>query len=303
MGLMRAERGAVGALFAVALTGLVALSALGVDLGRLYVQRARVSAAVDAAALAGAQALPDDPGRAVLLAQEYLDKNNAPASAATVTVAESGDRIRVETAQDVAMSFARVLGLTAQSVSAGAIAHVGQLSGIQGVVPLAVRRGDYEAGAAVVLKVDAHSAEPANRGNFMALALGGRGANNFEEMVRNGYGDWLRVGDWVSTETGNMAGPAQRAIEDRVATDPEATWDEVGRRSGRLVKVAVIDDFNVNGRGEVAVVGLAVIFLEEVRGNPHQAEVTARFLRYVESGEMSGGAAADFGARVVRLER
>src|SRR5687768_16317539 len=57
----RRERGAVLVHVAVAMTGLLAFSALTIDLGSLWVARGQAQNAVDAAALAGAIALAGNP--------------------------------------------------------------------------------------------------------------------------------------------------------------------------------------------------------------------------------------------------
>jgi hypothetical protein len=58
---------------------LVAFVALSVDVGFFLRHRAVVQQAVDAAALAGAQELPDDPAAAEAIVREYIEKNGVDA--------------------------------------------------------------------------------------------------------------------------------------------------------------------------------------------------------------------------------
>src|SRR3970040_1077885 len=77
----RGERGQALVLGALALVVLFGFTAMAVDVGFFLRHRAVVQQAVDAAALAGAQELPDDPGLAEELAKDFAQKNGvAPAT-------------------------------------------------------------------------------------------------------------------------------------------------------------------------------------------------------------------------------
>ncbi|HEU4399914.1 MAG TPA: pilus assembly protein TadG-related protein [Actinomycetota bacterium] len=69
------ERGSVAVLVALALTVLLGLAALAVDVGLSWAVRAEAQTAADAAALAGASGLPAGPAGAVAAVRQYLDAN------------------------------------------------------------------------------------------------------------------------------------------------------------------------------------------------------------------------------------
>jgi hypothetical protein len=71
------ERGQVVALLAVSLVALLGMSALVLDVGFTWYAKRQVQAQIDAAALAGAQELPDTAA-ATRLANAYLAKNPLP---------------------------------------------------------------------------------------------------------------------------------------------------------------------------------------------------------------------------------
>src|SRR3712207_1561377 len=87
------ERGAVLVHVAVAMTGLLAFSALSIDLGMLWVARAQLQNAADAAALAGGVSLAylgsdEDSARAsaqAIVQQHQVWGQQVPAAAAAVT--------------------------------------------------------------------------------------------------------------------------------------------------------------------------------------------------------------------------
>jgi uncharacterized membrane protein len=58
-----------------ALTVLLGIAALAIDVSSWYQTKRHDQAVADAAALAGAQALPDDPAQATTLALGYANKN------------------------------------------------------------------------------------------------------------------------------------------------------------------------------------------------------------------------------------
>ena len=79
------QRGQVMVLFALIAGVLVLFVMLVVDVGFLLVEKSQVQNAVDAAALAGAQELPDDAGQAELVAREYAEANGVDPDGLTIT--------------------------------------------------------------------------------------------------------------------------------------------------------------------------------------------------------------------------
>lgn len=299
---LRRQRGSVLVVVAAALVAILGLAALGTDVGRLYIERQRLVNAADAAALAAAQRLPNDPQGAVTNARTYLQRNGVNPDTAQITLTDSNHQITVNLPGQVGMTFARVIGIDSADVEGGAAARVANLSGTVGAVPLGVPQANWQVGQQVILKLDADSGTIAP-GNYMALALGKTGSSSYEANLRNGYQGWLRVNDWIATETGNMATPTVRAINYRISQDPYSTWETVRRQSARLVVVPVLRDYNVNGRGEVLIVGFAMFFIEKAEDKgSNKGEITGRFVRMVTEGEYSG-TAPDFGVYVTKLVR
>jgi hypothetical protein len=296
------QRGSVTVVVAIALTALVGLVALGTDVGRLYLAKQRAAAAADAAALSGAQLLPFDQHKALLTVEEYLRKNGVREQAVTVDLDPALRTLTVTVEDTVDYTFARVLGQTQGRVAGGAVARVQPVSGYNAVVPFGVVRDDWQLGDPVELKATSGTGQLAP-GNFGALALGARGAASYETNLRGGYIGWIRAGEWIAVETGNMAEPTRRAVQGRIAEDPYATYDTVRKGSPRIIVIPMLDSFEVNGRGEVQVVGFAAFFLESVGQHGNMTgNVHGRFLRYILVGE-SNGSGADFGAYTIKLTR
>src|SRR5207244_8786379 len=103
------------------LLGLVSLST---DVGQLMSARRQLQNAADAAALAGAQRLPDYASVARTDAGIWAGKNGiASPDTVTTTVRTTSitdDTIQVTVTRNVPYAFARVLGFTSQDVTATA---------------------------------------------------------------------------------------------------------------------------------------------------------------------------------------
>ena len=80
---LKSEQGQVLGLVTVALVAMLAMSALIMDVGFAWYAKRQLQASVDAAALAGAQAFPDN-AQATQLAKDYLTKNNPTSGGITI---------------------------------------------------------------------------------------------------------------------------------------------------------------------------------------------------------------------------
>lgn len=123
---LRSEESGQSLIMVVLLLGvLLSFSALVVDVGLLYAEKARLQNAADAAALAGAQALPNytlAEGAAVT----YAGSNGVTSSAVDVTVPYGDNtKVKVEVENEVPYIFANFLNLvgTGTTVSASAVAQ------------------------------------------------------------------------------------------------------------------------------------------------------------------------------------
>jgi Flp pilus assembly protein TadG len=119
---LHSERGQVLPLFVMLLLAFIAMIGLAVDVGRIYVARAELSRALDAAALAGVLELPDTDA-AQARASAYMQENQSDAS---VTFPAAGDnQFRVEGRRSVSMLFMRIVGFGDMDITANAAAGFG----------------------------------------------------------------------------------------------------------------------------------------------------------------------------------
>lgn len=314
-GEMRGEHGYVLVVVALMGVGLMGVAALALDAGRGYLTRMELQDAVDAAALAGVRELPGDPEGARRLALEYASRHGLSPEQVDVrvmTASEAGGQaptageppsvLRVTAAVEASTSFARVWGIADLPVAASGEAAVAPLAGARGIVPLGVPDQEFVVGEWYALKLAGGEGE---HGNFQALSLGGRGASNYEDRLARGWGELVRVGEWLPTEPGNMSGPTYRGIEERMArARPAETFEDFAPDSPRLLLVPVVDFSGACGRDRVQVVGFAHFYLEDCTGRGSECWIIGRFVRRAVPGELGGwDGASSWHALGIRLTR
>ena len=126
----RLESGIVVVWFALLLTGLVAITALCVDIGLWYVEARHVQKAADTAALAGAVHLPGDANAAQTVARENATQNGYThgASSGSVTVAATQvagkpTQLKVDITKTFPGVFGSVFGLGSLRITRSATAE------------------------------------------------------------------------------------------------------------------------------------------------------------------------------------
>jgi len=313
------ESGQTIVLFALSLTVLVAFLALTFDIGRMALDRRSVQNAADAAALAGAQMLPDDPDTAIADATAYAALNGISADElGAVTVSStyvSNDTIEVTLARDVDFVFAPVVGMFSGTVNVSATALSGGVVGVALLAPLAVEQSVFDGLNPRDMATLKYNATDSSTGNFLPLALDGTGSSEYEENLTTGSDQLLcSVGSETascpseaSTQPGNMVGKTRSALDWIFANTSEDcnTYDEVfppsagdpsrlsiaascnkftnpAAASYQLVLVPVIDSL-CNGSCTVTVQEFALFFLESYTcsgsGQGNSCDLVGRYVQ------------------------
>ena len=133
------ESGQVVVLLVTFLVVLLGMAAFAIDVGSWYRADRALQSSVDAAALAAAQALPDDPGGAGALAAEYGEKNGGGIDSVSVTTAVVGDDTVVVTGKrDAPGFFSKIFNIDSVEVHARAAARAGTLEEARWAAPFGV---------------------------------------------------------------------------------------------------------------------------------------------------------------------
>ena len=291
------QKGNIMVMTAIALSAIIGMSALVIDVGSVMIEKHRLLNAVDSAALAGGQELPIYPDAARNIAIEYAEANGAVPGRILVEIDEDSCGIRVTAEQTVNYRFAGIFGLFSKEVSQSAYVKLGVAGSVyEGLRPFAVEWDGFSYGESVTLK---EGAGDGKTGNYGAVALGLRGADSFKDNVKFGYSGKISVGDQIDTEPGNMSGPTVDGINYILGKD-SATCEDFTKTSLRLWTIPVVDSFDALGRDQIEVSGFAVFFVEETREEDKSAVVVGRFIEYVASGD-TDDTANNYGAYGLRL--
>lgn len=143
---IRIEKGQMMVISALAMTALIGFAALSVDTGRIYMTKSSLQNAADAAALAGAQELPDNPMGAVSAANQYLANNGITDETVEVTVGEENKSIKVTVERNLPMTLASVVGFNNADVKADTTVNLGVAASVPWIVPFVIPKPPADSG-------------------------------------------------------------------------------------------------------------------------------------------------------------
>ncbi len=317
-GRLQGQSGAVMVVVALLIPVVMGMTALVVDLGMVWETRRQLQNCADAAALAAAADLGNDSvAYSTALSYVYAPKSfgcldAGDPSPAVTFLDQNGDgvhdAVQVVTTRSVHFGLARLLGRTASTVAARAVAgkvtpteflgmqpfglqmDPGQPCGLADTSRYTINGQPLRFGQTYTIKYGS-AGNSGSPGNYQALALGGNGANVYRDNVTYGYQGWIGPCDTVTTEPGNMVGPTLQAMQDRLEHDPDYVdpWSEIiltnpplgcARWTGckRVILIALVPPLG-NGRSDATVLTLAWFLVQDIgtSGN-HRSEITGRFI-------------------------
>jgi Flp pilus assembly protein TadG len=234
---LRNESGQVMVLTALFMVVIVGMTAFVVDVGSWFRAQRSTQSTVDAAALAGAQALPSDPSLASSLAINYGTKNGGGVAGANITFASKyspNDTIRIKTTRTAPGLFSKVFGIATVTVGAHASAVAGVPAQAEYVAPIVVNilhpklsgPGCPSACFGPSHQTTLPLGKTGAPGAFDLLNLnqnqtsGTVGASTLADWIQNGYTKYLPLGGYFSDPGAKFNGnPFQGALNARIGTD------------------------------------------------------------------------------------
>ncbi|HYX85198.1 MAG TPA: pilus assembly protein TadG-related protein [Gaiellales bacterium] len=276
------ESGQTLVLTVLFMVGLLGVCALTIDVGNLYEQRRQTQSAADAAALAGAAAIPS--GSYTAEAQREAGLNDRPGD--QVAVSYNGtDSVTVKVTRQAPSFFLGVFGIKTVTVSASATATIQATAQIQGhISPYAVTRDAYANGTGTQLFQEN---SPGAYGTIDLPALdntsggscgGGNIVKGTPTNIRAILGDTQDVGQLVNQGCISVKSGASQPSADVVnnlpgsfATDLKPTgngeyqlipqaWDDHYGFPPRLMYVPIVDSLP-NGNGTTTITGFAWFYM------------------------------------------
>jgi Flp pilus assembly protein TadG len=307
---VRGECGQVLVLNVLALVVLLGMSAFAIDVGSWYQTKRHDQAVADAAALAGAQALPDDPGQATTLAIDYANNNgfNLPSSAVAISSdLTANDTINVSFTHPSPTFFASVLGINTVTIGAHASARSD--------LPGAAR---YVAPIVVPVTNSMLQCTPPPCGGTTQITLqnlhgtgSGDGAGSFAllDLTQNEQGtaaagtvaDWMLNGDQAEMPLGTYyaepstlfnSGAFQQALQARVGSEV-------------LFPVYQPPIINGGSNGAFNIIGWVAFHIDSQTAGGSNGTLTGHFTRYLAQGIQAAnpGSQSDYGIRTIQLTK
>lgn len=287
---------------------LLGAMGLSIDMAVLYVEWGRLQKAADAGALAGAGYLTGDPKttnfqNVIDHVNEYVEKNGiAQTEIAEVTPAADARSVKVLLIRSVPYYFFRLIGLDRAKAAAMAVAGVYPTAAACGILPFGVQCTNYvkmsapgtftckegytvpATGEPNYQQITLKNMQVDATGNWAPLDLNGTGSSGYRTLVADGYPQMLKVGESVTSETGNVVGPTRQGLADRMNGRPyqqapanEAQQQAMGLSSEnpQVVLVPLVDWTTApkGGRTTVPILDFMTLFIAGVTGN--DAAITA----------------------------
>jgi hypothetical protein len=308
--LLKSNSGQATVLTVLALTVLVGMAALVLDIGSWYRAQRGTQAAADAAALAAAQALPTSTGTASAMAADYLAKNGGGNS--TVTFSSkftAGDSVTVKVSRPTPGFFAKLFGVGSVDVGATATARAAGIQSARWVAPIVVnvKHPLLNCGtmngkptpcfneATELNLVDLHS--PGSRdaaGSFGLINLdrssgGNVGAGTLSEWVLKGFDQFMHLGSYEAAPSANFN---NSQFQDALSA----------RMSGDLL-FPIYRTLTGPGSGaEYDIVGWVGFRVTSFKPNGSKSTVKGYFTSVIWQGIQSQtGAGLNYGVRAVQL--
>ncbi len=194
---------------------LLAMAAAVLDIGSWYRADRSLQATVDAAALAGAQALPDGTASASTLASQYAVKNGGGTMNITFeSQVFPDDTITVSGSRPAPGFFSKMLGIKSVTVHATASARAGYPTQAKWVIPIVVDEkhpklqcnpNPCSGPTTLVYQHFKQNGSPNGAGNFGFINLTGghSGTSDLGDLITNGWDQYMGLGDYDAI-TGNM---------------------------------------------------------------------------------------------------
>lgn len=293
----RDEKGQAMVLTVLFLTVLLGCAALVLDVGSWFREQRGAQAAADAAALAGAQALPESTATSSALAAQYLAANGG----GTGEFAWSSDRapsdtITVKVRRDAPGVFAKLFGIDSVDVGATARARSGSIDRARYAAPIAVDRAHPLLNCSPrpcfnqATTLDLQKTGPgAFRLLNLDLSKGGSGGQITAGWILRGFDGYMPLG-WYGSDPG-------------AAFNDQKVREALDIRIGDELLFPVYDRIRGGGANfEYRVVGWVGFVVTGFKSQGNKGTIDGHFVRVIWEGIQSErGEEQDFGVRSIEL--
>lgn len=295
---LRSQTGQAAVLTVIFMAALLGAIAMVLDVGSWFRAQRATQSSADAAALAAAQALPENTGLANALGSQYLSKNGGGASQFTFSSKRmANDTISVKVTRQADGFFAKIFGIDSVAVHAKASARSGNPDSARYAAPIAVDRKHPLLNCSPLpcfgqaTTLDLQKTGP---GAFRLLNLdgskGGTGGKIDADWILRGYDGYMPLG-WYGSDPG-------------AAFNDSKIKSALNVRIGDELLFPIYDSVKGGGSNfQYHVVGWVGFVVTSFKAQGNKGTVDGHFVRVIWEGILSesGSGAQDFGVRAVEL--
>ncbi len=296
MSSLRSDRGQATVLTLIFLVAVLGAAGLVLDVGAWFREQRDTQSTADAAALAGAQELPEFPGDAGALADSYVGKNGGGSQQVSFsTAALANDTITVKVARETPGVFAKLFGIDSVTVGAKASARSGPLAEATWAAPIGVDL-DHPllqcAPQPCFKQATTLDLQKVGPGAFRLLNIdgsrGGTGSATVGEWVSRGFDGSMPLG-WYYSDPGAKFNSSH-------------VKDAMQFRLGDELLFPIYDETRGNGANfEYHVVGWVGFVVTGFSGNGNKGTIKGYFVRVIWEGIQSTSGVGNFGAHAIQL--
>jgi hypothetical protein len=309
MNVRKNEQGQAVVLMVLALAAMLGMCALVLDVGSWYRTKRQLQSTADAAALAGAQGLPDDPNGARALAQSYADQNGGNVLGADIVVSSTfspNDTIAVKGDTNQAGVFSKVLGINSAHIDAHAKARVDAPQQARYVAPIGVNSHHpliqgtascpcFQEETTLALGKATGGAREDAPGAFNMLNLdgsrGGTSPGTLADWMLNGFDGYLGLGNYYSDPGAKY--------------NSSAMQDALQQRLNTTLLFPVYDSLTGNGaNAQYHVIGWIGFYMTGYDARGSGGTLTGHFTEFIAQGILNQSGPSgqpNFGVRAVQL--
>jgi hypothetical protein len=312
MNRLRSEHGQAAVLTVIFLAALLGAIAMVLDVGSWFREQRGTQSAADAAALAAAQALPQDTGFSSALASEYLAENGGGAAEFTFSTAQvDNDTVTVKVTRQAPGFFAKLFGIDSVDVHAKASARAGGIQAAKWVAPIVVNIQHPDLNCSVSrgrpvpcfgkpTEVDLdHLHKPGAgtaAGSFALInldngATGTAGASTIGDWIVTGYDHYMELGNYNSVPSAMFNDThVKSAMAERLSGDP-------------VLLFPIYDRIIGSGQGaEYHVVGWVAFHVTSYNANGNSGKIYGSFKEVIWEGIQSqSGNNLNYGTTTIEL--
>jgi Flp pilus assembly protein TadG len=305
MNVKRDQRGQAFVITVLMIASLLGLTALVLDVGSWFRAHRQLQATADAAALAGAQELPQNPGNASSLANDYAARNTSGLQGVQVNLSQtymSNDTIRVHVSKPAEGFFSKVFGINSVDEGASATARVAGMKSALYVAPIVVNQQHpmlngcngpcFGSSYQTTIPVGQTGAPGAfGLVNLDPSTNGTSGASTLAGWIENGFDKYLDIGSYAS--------------DPGVKFNSDGIQDAMKTRIGTEMLFPVYDTLTGSGsNAQYHIIGWVGFFVTGVDKQGNNGNVSGYFTRVIWTGiqaSSAGGGGPNLGARAVQL--